>query len=76
MVQSSFLFCVGTAFPVPTPLFIVLHPCQGRPHNCFQGGQSRHFAYFIQIVGDATQMDVHKRKYPMLRQQLQTVFSL
>jgi len=25
------------------------------------GGQSRHFAYLFQIVGDATQMDVHKK---------------
>jgi len=38
-------------------------------------GQSRHFAYPFQYVGDATQMDVYK-KCPMLRQQLRTVFSL
>jgi len=34
----------------------------GRPQNFFQGGQSRHFAYLFHIVGDATQMDVHKKK--------------
>jgi len=39
------------------------------------GGQSRHFAYPFQFVGDATQMDVHK-KCPMLRQQLHKVFCL
>ena len=27
-----------------------------------RGGQSRHFAYLFQIVGNATQMDVHKKK--------------
>jgi len=26
------------------------------------GGQSRHFAYLFQIVGDARQMDVHEKK--------------
>jgi len=31
--------------------------------ECFPGGgKSRHFAYLFQIVGDATQMDVHKKK--------------
>jgi len=39
------------------------------------GGQSRHFAYLFQFVGDATQTEVHK-KCAMLRQQLDTVFSL
>jgi len=28
----------------------------------FPGGQSRHFAYLSQVVGDATQMDVHKKE--------------
>jgi len=37
----------------------------------FPGGvPSRHFAYPFQFVGDATQMDGHK-KCPMLPQQLQ-----
>ena len=34
----------------------------GRPQNFFQGGKSRYFAYLFQIVGDATQMDVRKKK--------------
>jgi len=28
----------------------------------FSRGQSRHFAYLFQIVGNTTQMDVHKKK--------------
>jgi len=47
----------------------------GVRRNFSRGGQSRHFAYLFQFVGDATQMDVHK-KCPMLWQQLHTVFSL
>jgi len=27
-----------------------------------EGGQSRHFAYLFQVVGDATQMDVYKKE--------------
>jgi len=48
----------------------------GRPQKIFQGGQSRHFAYLFQIVGDVTQWTYKKRKCSMLRQQLHTVFSL
>jgi len=33
------------------------------------GGQSRHFTCLFQVVCDATQMDVHKKR-PVLRQQL------
>jgi len=33
----------------------------GRPQKFFQGEESRHFAYLFQFVGDATQMDVHKK---------------
>ena len=29
---------------------------------CSRGGQRRHFAYLFQIAGNATQMDVHKKK--------------
>jgi len=47
----------------------------GVRRNFSKGGKSRHFAYLFQFVGDATQMDVHK-KCPILRQQLHTVFSL
>jgi len=32
-------------------------------HTIFsRGGQSQHFAYLFQIVGNATQMDAHKKK--------------
>ena len=47
----------------------------GVRRNFSRGGHSRHFAYLFQFVGDATQMDVHK-KIPMLRQHLHTVFSI
>jgi len=43
------------------------------PQTFFHGGQSRHFAYLLQFVGDATRMDVHK-KCLMLWQQLHSVF--
>ena len=33
-----------------------------RPQKFFQGGQSRHFAYLSQVVGDATQTDVYKKE--------------
>jgi len=48
----------------------------GVRRNFFKGEQSRHFAYLFQFVGDATQMDVYKkRKCTMLPQLLHTVFS-
>jgi len=34
----------------------------GCPQTFFQGGQCRHFSYLFQVVGDATQMDVHKKE--------------
>ena len=33
----------------------------GLPQKFFQGGQSRHFAYLFQAVGNAMQMDVYKK---------------
>jgi len=32
----------------------------GRPQKVFKGGQSRHFAYPFQVLGDVMQIDVHK----------------
>jgi len=40
----------------------VLSAQPGVSAEFFPGGQSRHFAYLFQFVGDATQMDVHKNK--------------
>jgi len=36
----------------------------GRRKKFFQGGQSRHVAYFFQIADDAMQIDIPKTLYP------------
>jgi len=56
------------------PLYMNSAVSMGVRRNFSRGEKSRHFAYPFQFVGDATQMDVHK-KCPMLRQQFHTVFS-
>ena len=42
--------------------YSTVHGTMGVLRNFSRGGQSRHFAYLFQIVGDATQMDIYKKE--------------
>jgi len=58
---------------------VLLQVCgaMGVRRNFSRGGAKSTFCLSFQVVGDATQIDVYKkRKCPMLWQQLHTVFSL
>jgi len=47
-----------------TEIFALLRPWASA--EIFPGRQRRHFAYPLQVAGDAVEVDVHKTLYPLL----------